>query len=545
MATTPSAPSSDPLQRTAYIEYIRSCYHNDPEAFSYYEALVDYIERGTKKYLNSSEEKPRVFEARSPISSISYPTSFPFDILEWADHSDRPRIVMLEGFPSPSAVLDLAQRWWLRPEFFIEHIFGSQNNQRGFYSIPTLPSRQENIIRIHFSSLVKSLVEGSSLTSYLGKRSEVEEACQQYEKQLLNGNRYGVTRYRDIHQHDTYYCSVEHVTSFTVVPNKSPWVAVYLTDQGKSLLEDVRLPWTTYHSGITSLKSGTAVGTVPIVPYNAPITTKRFDQSLAARYLSHQADSCDNNQSSNGSGNNGFTSATSFSQLHPPRNIVVHDQTDMQLLTEDPFFLLVSLFTTSALSFTQLLNYLSISIAECRNTEIVLLDVKLERLRHCVRIIHRVESALTENLHWIARGGCDTWPRVRPGTDTATRKQVLQARLRADHKALQQRCVVMRQECESAMMMLVNYSQLRCGEQGTMQADEIHRLTKLTSFFVPLSFVTSFFGMNVKELQPSYASIWVFVLAAVVISATSYATMFWTTVWGLVSETWRRVTMSA
>jgi hypothetical protein len=213
----------------------------------------------------------------------------------------------------------------------------------------------------------------------------------------------------------------------------------------------------------------------------------------------------------------------------------------MQLLSEDPFFLLASLFTTSALSFVQLLNYLSVSITEGRSTEISLLDVKLERLRHCVRIIYRVESALAENLQWVAQGGCSTWPKARPGTNTAARKEALQTRLRTDHEALQRRCVIMRQDCESAMVFLVSYSQLLCGEQGIAQAGEVARLTKLASFFVPLAFVTSVFGMNVKELQENFPSIFVFVVAAVVISLATYATMFWSTMWDWLRTVWGKV----
>ncbi|OQU96853.1 hypothetical protein CLAIMM_02878 [Cladophialophora immunda] len=447
-------------------ERIRSCYQNDPEAFSYYEELVDYIEKGLKKDLGSSEDKPR-----------------------------------------------LAQWWNLRPEFFTGHIFGSiQNHQRGFYSLPTLPSRQENVIRIHFVSLVKSLVERPGLTSFLEKRSEVEEACRQYEKHLFTGNRFGVTRFREISQHDACYCSVEQIISFTVAANRSPWVAVYLTDQGTSLLDGIRLPWTDYHSGATTLNSGTPIGTVPIVPYNAPITSEPFHRRLAARQSSREGSpsplpSPDNKTSING---------PSFSQLHPLRNIVVHDETDMQLLSEDPFFLIASLFTTSALSFVQLLNYLP-------------------------RDLPRVEFALAENLRWIAQGGCSTWPRAQPGTDTMVRKEALQTTLRTDHEALQQRCVIMRRDCESATMFLVSYSQLQCAERSTAQASEIQRLTKLALFFVPLAFVTSAFGMNVKELQQHFPSIWVFSATAVVISVATYSAMFWSEVWHWSSSTWRKL----
>ncbi|KAF5656576.1 hypothetical protein FCIRC_13585 [Fusarium circinatum] len=283
---------------------------------------------------------------------------------------------MLVGFPSPDAVVQLAQKWNLRPESFIGHIFGNESDPRGFYSEPTLPSRQGNVVRVHFSSLVKSLVSGPSPKLFMKKRAAVEEACRKYEKRLFTEDKFGVTRFRGVSQHDTYCCSIEQAVSFMVVPNKR-------TRVGR-----------------------TAVGTVPIVPYNKPIT----------------AESCDWNI---GISENSIT----FSQLHPARNSVVHDEADMELLSEDPFFLLTSLFTTYALSFMQLLNYLSVSINEDHSMEVDLLDIKLERLRNCVRIKHRVEAALAENLQSTAQGGCSTWPRAGPGMSAAIRKQVVQSQL--------------------------------------------------------------------------------------------------------------------
>ncbi|KAI8628593.1 hypothetical protein F5Y19DRAFT_106916 [Xylariaceae sp. FL1651] len=88
----------------------------------------------------------------------------------------------------------------------------------------------------------------------------------------------------------------------------------------------------------------------------------------------------------------------------------------------------------------------------------------------------------------------------------------------------------MRHDCEAAMMFLVSYSQLVCGEQGIPQADKIHHLTKLTSSFVPLSFVASGFSMNVKELQENFLSLWVFVVTAILIAGATYVVVFWPSV---------------
>ncbi|KAF2806255.1 uncharacterized protein BDZ99DRAFT_465902 [Mytilinidion resinicola] len=196
----------------------------------------------------------------------------------------------------------------------------------------------------------------------------------------------------------------------------------------------------------------------------------------------------------------------------------------MRLLLEDPFFLLASLLTTVALSFVQLLNYLSENIAEYRTINTELLNVKLERLRHSVSI-HRIELSLTENLHWIQQGCCVEWPKAA-SAETSSRKALLQRKLHEDHEHLLQRCSIMRRDCESAASLLLSYSQLMCAEQGISQADEVHRLTKLAYFFVPLGFVTSAFGMNIKELQ-KFPSLCVFAIAAVSISSVSFAAMYW------------------
>lgn len=231
------------------------------------------------------------------------------------------------------------------------------------------------------------------------------------------------------------------------------------------------------------------IGTLPIVPYNAPITQNARKLQSTNQY---------------------------FNQLHPLRNVTVHDDTDMRLLSEDPFFLLTNLFTTSALSSAQLLNYLSESITECRTIDTELLNVKLERLRHSVSIIHRVELSITENLHWIRQGGSAEWPKART-TETSARKTLLQCRLQEDHEHLLQRCSIMRRDCESATSLLVSCSQLLCAKQGIAQASEVRHLTKLATFFLPLGFAATAFGMNIKELQ-CFPSLWVFVLVAMCMS---------------------------
>lgn len=516
--------SEDRSLRSAYVEFIRSCYQNYPEARSFYEQLVDYI-KPTFGNINCSLQKPRVYEVTAPPRQDLSLFSFPFDTVDWENPQWRPRVVVLEGLPSPDCIALLGIKCSIRPNFFIGHLFSSQrqNQQAGLYELPTLPSQQDNTVRIHFTSLVKSVVEGSDYREKPTKRSEIEEVCRQCEKDLFREGRYGATRFRSIDQYNGHFCSIEQTVSFTVAMSGEKWVgmimeafcwstkkltsesAVYLTDQGRNI-ENHRLPWSDF--------KGMPVGTLPIIQHNASSIMQNNTQNTKR------------------------ASWDSLAQFHPLKNVVLKDDTDRRLLLADPFFLLSSLLTTSALSFNHLLSFLADSIADSQTVSSTQLEVKLERLRHYARTIDRIESRLSETTPLISRGGCPGWPRAPPPPETTDpqlheRKAALQRQLRADHVQLMRRCALMRRKCESATSLLVSYLQLLSSERGIAQAAELHRLSKLASFFVPLGFVASAFGMNIHELR-SFPSVWVFVAVALAVSLTTFGAMYlssWTGRW--------------
>ncbi|KAI9867658.1 MAG: hypothetical protein M1813_008458 [Trichoglossum hirsutum] len=55
---------------------------------------------------------------------------------------------------------------------------------------------------------------------------------------------------------------------------------------------------------------------------------------------------------------------------------------------------------------------------------------------------------------------------------------------------------------------------VEASEKSIMQAKSVNRLTKLAFVFIPLSFASSVFGMNFKELGTGQLSIWIFGLTA-------------------------------
>lgn len=59
-------------------------------------------------------------------------------------------------------------------------------------------------------------------------------------------------------------------------------------------------------------------------------------------------------------------------------------------------------------------------------------------------------------------------------------------------------------------------------KRGIAEAESVTKLTELAFLFIPLSFSTSVFGMQVKELNPGNISISAFFIIAIVVTSFSY-----------------------
>jgi len=93
-----------------------------------------------------------------------------------------------------------------------------------------------------------------------------------------------------------------------------------------------------------------------------------------------------------------------------------------------------------------------------------------------------------------------------------------------DYKELQQRIEQVQQDLRDYLnrhvsMMSLKESRLgvEASSRAIAQAGSVNRLTKLAFVFIPLSFVTSIFGMNFKELGTGRLSIWIFGATASVV----------------------------
>lgn len=223
----PTQTTTETTQYAAYVQTVESCYVDHPDAIGYYEQLTDHMSTGSSSpyTLATSLQTVKFFRGRMNPDRNGQCWSSPFENVPEMPEGQATAIVVLEGLPSPACIAYLGATWNLRPELFLGHIPSARRTKHAsnFYELPSLPSCQDNIIRIHYVSTVESLTGTSSIEDFLRGRRNIEEACYESEKDLVGDRQYGATRFRRLLYHNEQFCSIEQAVSFSVVRTDAGW----------------------------------------------------------------------------------------------------------------------------------------------------------------------------------------------------------------------------------------------------------------------------------------------------------------------------------
>ncbi|CAG9996182.1 unnamed protein product [Clonostachys byssicola] len=240
---------------------------------------------------------------------------------------------------------------------------------------------------------------------------------------------------------------------------------------------------------------------MPIVPYDMPANSSRESS------ISEQS----------------TDSFRYFDPFHPLKNVALLDEIDFQLVNQDPFFLLSSILRTSFRSWTQVLKVLANTVASCHD-KLTLPQTQLHhylsQLRSCIAMVNHIKELLLENQDIMKNGGHSKWPKASTD-ETRLRKHQFQSQLIADHEYLLSRCDHLLVECESTTTALLGFAQLMASERSISQAKEVQRLTAMAAVFIPVTFATGIFGMNIKEFEPAPRWWYPFTVALVLVLFTT------------------------
>ena len=498
--------SADQISARRYTELIECCYKLHPDSAPYWKRLISYIAPCIQGQTSILQE-PKYFNFAKRLISSSAALHFPFTVAGGEQHTESPRVILLEGFPSPHCVASLGAQFELRPELFIGHLELARHQGDSDFDIA---NGQNGVVHFRSTTLVKPW--SASPTSLVKQRADAEKAYVQLQEGLFNEKRYGESRFREIHLHTSSFFSIEQTVSFAVsrradnkwdgesflcynYPITKSSIAIFLTDHGRTI-DSRSLPWLKFWKGKVQ-------GSRPVVPYGA-----------SADVLT----SCDE------------TFYSALDQLHPLKHVLVADDVDLELLHTDPFFLFSGTMGVCAATWAQLLSFLETTTKDFQNFETDRLSFTLKQLQYTMNLVSRVDGLCSEYLTFVQQGGCTSWPKAAT-PETVQRKATLQSQLVSEYSSLKKRCDRIARSCELASNMLVSFAQLKDAEKGIEQTRQVHRLSQLAFAFLPLSFASSVFGMNVKELDPA-PSVWKFILVGILLACVSMLLAIWDTAFG-------------
>lgn len=138
-----------------------------------------------------------------------------------------------------------------------------------------------------------------------------------------------------------------------------------------------------------------------------------------------------------------------------------------------------------------------------------------------------------DNLDVIKSRGGRGWPKAQDDRLVQEAEAVADT-LQAEYEHLLRSMTQLSLECSESVSILMSDAQYHEAQKGIAQGNAVIKLTIIAFVFVPLSFTTSFFGMNFNELGDK--SIWIWF--AVSVPVLTLCLLLWTTDF---SKTWSRI----
>jgi hypothetical protein len=207
---------------------------------------------------------------------------------------------------------------------------------------------------------------------------------------------------------------------------------------------------------------------------------------------------------------------------------------DLDLMKVDAFYALDEVFRFSASSHQQLLNLMEKKIGpEAGYSSLEEEQPTLSNLLYFQEILDSRIVHLKENVEVLERRGGVNWPRV-PKLEKQDQHQhqckradMAAEALLYDFEHLLERAIKLSERCTRGTSIIMNNTMLVESRRAIRQAKWVGKLTLVAFFYIPLSFTTSFFGMNVIQLGTGRLSIWVWFVTSLPLFSLSLVFLYW------------------
>lgn len=96
-----------------------------------------------------------------------------------------------------------------------------------------------------------------------------------------------------------------------------------------------------------------------------------------------------------------------------------------------------------------------------------------------------------------------------------------------DYEHLHTRCIWLAERCTRGITLSMNIAAIEESRKAIEQSERLKRLTLLATFFIPLSFCSSLFGMNIDLLGQNTVRFWWFLVVCIPITLIAYTLYLW------------------
>ncbi|KAB8229428.1 uncharacterized protein BDW43DRAFT_322211 [Aspergillus alliaceus] len=442
------------------------------------------------------------------------------------------QVVFIRGFLSPSWVSVLGSKYNVDPEFFRRHMdFLSTNNERHFFSLPSLANSSNDIFRLSVSTLVHR--DNFGRQNVQSQSSELPSELGKYKMHQLGSKNVccGVSLVREYTTVCASFSVIEQWISVYIAKTSSNWAVIVWMDHGRPLEQSPPWPWTSH-----------------IDAKAIPLPVLQHHPKMAFRTTTNRLNA-DANATSE------FQQSTALLPLQYDSLIALVDLA--RRAPQDPLAICIPLFAHAAFSEVQFLNLMESRI----RIQIDLIVAEhpadaLETLQYFTNILNRHAQQLKDS----ARVLCKLVERTRQGLNGAkvesmTTKVALHSghsmrfpleteRARnfsspksdgtftpggiiEDYDQLFVRCIDLSRMCTQGINLAMNKATIEESRRAIEQSQRVKRLTLLATLFIPLSFSSSLLGMNIDLLEQNAVKFWWFFVLCVPITLVASIIYFW------------------
>jgi hypothetical protein len=411
-------------------------------------------------------------------------------------------LLFLAGYLSSEWLTTVGSLCSVDPEHYQRHL--RYVARQSYFSVPSLPSAAENIITLRFITLGFRHPTGSSQGHIDRLRSDGIKDMDTYLHHLkINRDAHvkvGDSIVRRYSVHDETHFSIEQEISISINRIGRNWIgrssilmlyqhtnfppALIWLDAGNDLSESLHGPWLTEDaSKEPSRISRWKANFLPTIRHRPRLALR------SKRYALPPEEQCRSGQ------------------LPQVAGLLRKDygkHLDTKLMQMDPLYALHELFSFSAASELQYLNLIDEKLGPETGWAILTEETpSLSNLLYNRDILLSHIQQLKENIETIKCRGCNQWPRALANSDLGKKADEAANILLRDFEYLLNKAENLSKRCEAGMAVVMNNANLAESKRAIAQAGRVSKLTLLAFFYVPLSFTSSFFGMNFSQFGTS------------------------------------------